>query len=58
MGRLPVLRRAGGELSVAEAEFVGAGSGLVSFGPVRRHLAAADTAIEAYASGHRRPTPH
>ncbi|OKJ51754.1 AfsR/SARP family transcriptional regulator [Streptomyces sp. CB02115] len=58
VGHLPVLRRAREELSAAEAEFVGAGSGLVSFGPVRRHLAAADTAIEAHASGHRRPTPH
>ncbi|KQX65436.1 AfsR/SARP family transcriptional regulator [Streptomyces sp. Root1310] len=50
-GHLPVLRRARGELAQAEAEYAGAGSGLVSFGPVMRHLAAADAAIEeAHAS--------
>ncbi|MFF3599550.1 AfsR/SARP family transcriptional regulator [Kitasatospora indigofera] len=45
VGHLPVLRRAREELAFAEAEFAGAGSGLVSFGPVTRHLAAADAAI-------------
>ncbi|WP_258312116.1 hypothetical protein ACQ9ZG_02685 [Streptomyces araujoniae] len=37
-------------LARAAAEYAGAGSGLVSFGPVTRHLAAADAAIEAHAS--------
>ncbi|WGP08678.1 BTAD domain-containing putative transcriptional regulator [Streptomyces sp. SH5] len=50
VGHLPVLRRARDELAPAEAEYAGAGSGLVSFGPVARHLAAADAAIEAHAS--------
>ncbi|GHE25159.1 SARP family transcriptional regulator [Kitasatospora indigofera] len=45
VGHLPVLRRAREELAPAEAELAGAGSGLVSFGPVTRHLAAADAAI-------------
>ncbi|MGW3438668.1 BTAD domain-containing putative transcriptional regulator [Streptomyces bacillaris] len=50
VGHLPVLRRARDELAPAAAEYAGAGSGLVSFGPVTRHLAAADAAIEAHAS--------
>ncbi|GGS75837.1 AfsR/SARP family transcriptional regulator [Streptomyces badius] len=50
VGHLPVLRRARDELAPAEAEYAGGGSGLVSFGPVARHLAAADAAIEAHAS--------
>ncbi|OKI20365.1 BTAD domain-containing putative transcriptional regulator [Streptomyces sp. CB03911] len=45
VGHLPVLRRAREELAPAEAESAGAGSGLVSFGPVTRHLAAADAAL-------------
>ncbi|MFF0259561.1 BTAD domain-containing putative transcriptional regulator [Streptomyces microflavus] len=50
VGHLPVLRRARDELARAAAEYAGAGSGLVSFGPVTHHLAAADAAIEAHAS--------
>ncbi len=50
VGHLPVLRRARRELAAAEAEYAGAGSGLVSFGPVTRHLAAVDAALEAHAS--------
>ncbi|MFF8633859.1 BTAD domain-containing putative transcriptional regulator [Streptomyces pilosus] len=50
VGHLPVLRRARRELAAAEAEYAGAGSGLVSFGPVSRHLAAADAALAAHAS--------
>ncbi|MGW1155217.1 BTAD domain-containing putative transcriptional regulator [Streptomyces rubiginosohelvolus] len=45
VGHLPVLRRARKELAAAETEFAGASSGLVSFGPVRQHLTAADMAI-------------
>ncbi|MFC8337213.1 BTAD domain-containing putative transcriptional regulator [Streptomyces rubiginosohelvolus] len=45
VGHLPVLRRSRKELAAAETEFAGASSGLVSFGPVRQHLTAADTAI-------------
>ncbi|WP_353941212.1 BTAD domain-containing putative transcriptional regulator [Streptomyces sp. HUAS MG91] len=47
VGHLPVLRRARDELAAAGAELAGAGSGLVSFGPVARHLAAVDTALGA-----------
>ncbi|MGW9460511.1 BTAD domain-containing putative transcriptional regulator [Streptomyces globisporus] len=50
VGHLPVLRRARDELARAAAEYAGAGSGLVSFGPVTHHLAATDAAIEAHAS--------
>ncbi|MFJ6725313.1 BTAD domain-containing putative transcriptional regulator [Streptomyces sp. NPDC091281] len=50
VGHLPVLRRAREELADAGTEYAGAGSGLISFGPVRRHLAAADAAIAAYTS--------
>lgn len=46
VGHLPVLRRARDELAVAEAESAGAGSGLVSFGPVTSHLKAADAALD------------
>lgn len=49
VGHLPVLRRAREELAAAGAEFAGAGSGLISFGPVGRHLAAVDTALAAHA---------
>ncbi|MEU3205184.1 BTAD domain-containing putative transcriptional regulator [Streptomyces cyaneofuscatus] len=49
VGHLPVLRRARDELARAAAEYAGAGSGLVSFGPVTHHLAAADAAIAAHA---------
>ncbi len=45
VGQLPVLRRARDELAAAEGEYAGAGSGLVSFGPVSRHLAAADAVL-------------
>ncbi|OQR64590.1 SARP family transcriptional regulator [Streptomyces maremycinicus] len=50
VGHLPVLRRARTELAAAEAEFAGAGSGLVSFGPVARHLSAADAVLATGAS--------
>ncbi|MFD6530332.1 BTAD domain-containing putative transcriptional regulator [Streptomyces sp. NPDC060184] len=50
VGHLPVLRRARAELAAAEGEYAGAGSGLVSFGPVARHLAAADAALGEYGS--------
>ncbi|MFF1296898.1 MULTISPECIES: hypothetical protein [unclassified Streptomyces] len=46
MGHLPVLRRARDELAAAEAESA-AGSGLISVGPVTRHLQAADEALAA-----------
>ncbi|MGV9904439.1 hypothetical protein ACWDU8_18450, partial [Streptomyces sp. NPDC003388] len=42
---LPVLRRARDELAAAAAESAGAGSGLISFGPLVRHLNAADAAL-------------
>ncbi|MEV7372936.1 AfsR/SARP family transcriptional regulator [Streptomyces sp. NPDC090301] len=45
VGHLPVLRRARDELASAATESAGAGSGLVSFGPVTRHLMAADAAL-------------
>ncbi|MER5951683.1 BTAD domain-containing putative transcriptional regulator [Streptomyces sp. NPDC001904] len=45
VGHLPVLRRARDQLLTARDEFAGAGSGLVSFGPVARHLAAADALL-------------
>ncbi|WP_234018893.1 MULTISPECIES: BTAD domain-containing putative transcriptional regulator [unclassified Streptomyces] len=48
VGHRPVLRRAREELAAAEPEFVG-GSGLVSFGTVARHLAAADAALDRFA---------
>jgi DNA-binding SARP family transcriptional activator len=48
VGHLPVLRRARDELAAAEAESV-AGSGLISFGPVTRHLQAADAALATHA---------
>ncbi|MFE2009064.1 BTAD domain-containing putative transcriptional regulator [Streptomyces sp. NPDC059491] len=52
VGHAPVLRRARDELASAEAELAGAGSGLISFGPIARHLEAADVALE----GHDRPS--
>jgi DNA-binding SARP family transcriptional activator len=45
VGHTPVLRRARDELAPAEGELAGAGGGLVSFGPVARHLRAVDTAL-------------
>ncbi|MFF3362109.1 BTAD domain-containing putative transcriptional regulator [Streptomyces misionensis] len=45
VGHLPVLRRARDELAAARDEFAGAGSGLVSFGPVVRQVRAADTVL-------------
>ena len=52
VGHLPVLRRAREELAAARTESAGAGSGLVSFGRVTRHLEAADAAL-----GVRAPSP-
>ncbi|MFE0673370.1 BTAD domain-containing putative transcriptional regulator [Streptomyces sp. NPDC058867] len=49
VGHVPVLRRAREELTAAEAEYAGAGSGLISFGPVSRHLAATNAALDAHA---------
>ncbi|MFF2778502.1 BTAD domain-containing putative transcriptional regulator [Streptomyces sp. NPDC058052] len=54
VGHVPVLRRARQELAAAEAELAGAGSGLISYGPVTRHLAAADAALAV----HTRPSAH
>lgn len=48
VGHLPVLRRARDELAAAAAESA-AGSGLISFGPVTRHLQAADAALATHA---------
>ncbi|MFE2278128.1 BTAD domain-containing putative transcriptional regulator [Streptomyces sp. NPDC059454] len=45
VGHQEVLRRARDELAAAEGESAGGGSGLVSFGPVARHLRAADAAL-------------
>ncbi|MFF9147401.1 BTAD domain-containing putative transcriptional regulator [Streptomyces sp. NPDC014861] len=45
VGHRPVLRRARQELSPAATELAGAGSGLISYGPVIHHLAAADAAL-------------
>ncbi|MEW2162664.1 BTAD domain-containing putative transcriptional regulator [Streptomyces sp. NPDC007084] len=45
VGHAPVLRRSRDELARAATEFAGAGSGLISFGPVERHLRAADSAL-------------
>ncbi|MGW5283187.1 BTAD domain-containing putative transcriptional regulator [Streptomyces collinus] len=42
---VPVLRRARDELAAAVGEFAGAGSGLISFGPVTGHLEAVDAAL-------------
>ncbi|MFF8415089.1 AfsR/SARP family transcriptional regulator [Streptomyces omiyaensis] len=47
----PVLLRARGELSAARSEQAGAGSGLVSFGPVARHLSAVEEALGRGAAG-------
>ncbi|MFJ4622488.1 BTAD domain-containing putative transcriptional regulator [Streptomyces sp. NPDC088812] len=47
VGHERVLRRARDELAPAEGESVGAGSGLVSFGPVVRHLRFTDSALGA-----------
>ncbi|MBM9620067.1 BTAD domain-containing putative transcriptional regulator [Streptomyces zhihengii] len=45
VGERRVLRRARDELAGARGESAGAGSGLISFGPVGRHLRAADAAL-------------
>ncbi|EGX58153.1 SARP family pathway specific regulatory protein [Streptomyces zinciresistens K42] len=45
VGHLPVLRRAVEELAPARAESAGAAGGLISFGPVARHLHAAEEAL-------------
>ncbi|WP_455568823.1 regulator [Streptomyces galbus] len=46
VGHLPVLRRAREELAPAGGEQAGAGSGLVSFGPVSRHLRMLEEALD------------
>ncbi|MHB9757274.1 AfsR/SARP family transcriptional regulator [Streptomyces sp. BYX5S] len=51
VGHLPVLRRARAELTAAETEYAGAGSGLLTFGPVADHLTATDAALAAHAPG-------
>ncbi|WP_063755933.1 AfsR/SARP family transcriptional regulator [Streptomyces rimosus] len=45
VGHEGVLRRARDELVAAEGELIGAGSGLISFGPVARHLRAVEGAL-------------
>ncbi|MGW2304931.1 BTAD domain-containing putative transcriptional regulator [Streptomyces sp. NPDC001809] len=45
VGHAPLLRRARDVLTPAQSEYAGAGSGLISFGPVARHLNAIDTAL-------------
>ncbi|MFF2730914.1 BTAD domain-containing putative transcriptional regulator [Streptomyces sp. NPDC058008] len=45
VGHEPVLRRARDELAAAVGESAGAGGGLVSFGPVARHVRAAGRAL-------------
>ncbi|WP_329298023.1 winged helix-turn-helix domain-containing protein [Streptomyces sp. NBC_00659] len=45
VGHGPVLRRARDELSTAVGEWAGAGSGLVSFGPVEHHVREAERAL-------------
>ncbi|MFJ7965342.1 hypothetical protein [Streptomyces sp. NPDC096324] len=45
VGHRPVLRRARDELSAAAGERAGAGSGLISFGPVEHHIREARTAL-------------
>ncbi|MFE2302900.1 BTAD domain-containing putative transcriptional regulator [Streptomyces sp. NPDC059445] len=44
-GHRPVLRRARDELSAAAGERAGAGSGLISFGPVEHHVQKAEAAL-------------
>ncbi|MFJ4783941.1 BTAD domain-containing putative transcriptional regulator [Streptomyces sp. NPDC088794] len=46
VGHEPILRRARDELTPAAAELAGAGSGLVSFGPVQHHVHAIDLALD------------
>ncbi|MFH9467849.1 BTAD domain-containing putative transcriptional regulator [Streptomyces clavifer] len=48
VGHAPVLRRAGDALAPARHELAGAASGLVSFGPVARHLRAVEDAPAAH----------
>ncbi|MCQ4207951.1 AfsR/SARP family transcriptional regulator [Streptomyces longispororuber] len=55
VGHEGVLRRARDELAAAEGESAGAGSGLISFGPVSRHLRAADAALGAHEPSRTRP---
>ncbi|MET8032426.1 BTAD domain-containing putative transcriptional regulator [Streptomyces sp. NPDC005345] len=45
VGHDGVLRRSRDELARAAGEYAGAGSGLISFGPVERHLRAAESAL-------------
>ncbi|MER5881337.1 SARP family transcriptional regulator, partial [Streptomyces sp. NPDC001910] len=45
VGHEGVLRRSRDELAHAAGEYAGAGSGLISFGPVERHLRAAESAL-------------
>ncbi|MFJ4892292.1 BTAD domain-containing putative transcriptional regulator [Streptomyces sp. NPDC088788] len=45
VGHEGVLRRSRDELARAAGEYAGAGSGLISFGPVERHLRAAESAL-------------
>lgn len=45
VGHRPVLRRARDELSAAVGECAGAGSGLVSFGPIEHHVREAERAL-------------
>ncbi|MFC9943903.1 AfsR/SARP family transcriptional regulator [Streptomyces pratensis] len=53
VGHEPVLRQARDQLASAADESAGAGSGLISFGPVAHHLRAAQEALDA---GRRPPT--
>ncbi|MET7824779.1 MULTISPECIES: BTAD domain-containing putative transcriptional regulator [unclassified Streptomyces] len=48
VGHDGVLRRSRDELARAEGEYAGAGSGLISFGPVERHLRAAESALRGF----------
>ncbi|MEK9520495.1 winged helix-turn-helix domain-containing protein [Streptomyces venezuelae] len=47
VGHVPLLRCARAVLAPAEGEYAGAGSGLISFGSVTRHLSAIDMALGA-----------
>ncbi|MFG3168894.1 BTAD domain-containing putative transcriptional regulator [Streptomyces sp. NPDC048200] len=48
VGHEGVLRRSRDELARAAGEYAGAGSGLISFGPVERHLRAAESALRGF----------
>ncbi|MFE7707624.1 BTAD domain-containing putative transcriptional regulator [Streptomyces sp. NPDC057486] len=56
VGHEPVLRRARDELAAASDESAGAGSGLISFGPVAHHLRTADAALAVHNRRTARPT--